>query len=66
MRNLFGAILIAVLAFGLAANTSAQINTDVDLVYVSFDIDVLDNSYAPGVGSAPPTGITPNEIFQAA
>ena len=36
---------------------------DVDLVYVSFDIDVFDNSYAPGVGSAPPTGMTPNELF---
>ena len=36
---------------------------DVDKVYVSFDIDVFDNSYAPGVGSAPPTGMTPTELF---
>ena len=40
-----------------------EVLKDVELVYVSFDIDVFDNSYAPGVGSAPPTGMTPNELF---
>lgn len=34
-----------------------------DKIYVSFDIDVFDMSYAPGVGSAVPTGMTPNELF---
>ena len=36
---------------------------DVELVYVSFDIDVFDMSYAPGTGSSSPTGMTPNELF---
>lgn len=36
---------------------------DVDLVYVSFDIDTFDMSYAPGTGSSSPTGMTPNELF---
>ncbi|MFC4993872.1 agmatinase family protein [Rubritalea tangerina] len=36
---------------------------DVELVYVSFDIDVFDMSYAPGTGSSEPTGMTPNELF---
>ena len=36
---------------------------DVDLVYVSFDIDVFDMSYAPGTGSSSPTGMTPNKLF---
>jgi len=36
---------------------------DVDLVYISFDIDVFDMSYAPGTGSSSPTGMTPNELF---
>ena len=36
---------------------------DVDLIYVSFDVDVFDMSYAPGTGSSEPTGITPNDLF---
>jgi len=36
---------------------------DVDLVYVSFDIDTFDMSYAPGTGSSSPTGMSPNELF---
>ena len=36
---------------------------DIDLVYVSFDIDVFDMSYAPGTGSSEPTGMSPNELF---
>ena len=35
----------------------------VDLVYVSFDVDVFDMSYAPGTGSSEPTGVSPNELF---
>ena len=34
-----------------------------DKIYVSFDIDVFDMSYAPGVGSAIATGLTPNDLF---
>ena len=33
------------------------------LVYVSFDIDTFDVSFAPGVGSAPMVGLTPRELF---
>lgn len=36
---------------------------DIDLVYISFDIDVFDMSYAPGTGSSSPTGLTPNDLF---
>ncbi len=36
---------------------------DVDLVYISFDIDTFDMSYAPGTGSSSPTGMTPNDLF---
>ena len=36
---------------------------DVDLVYLSFDIDTFDMSYAPGTGSSSPTGMTPRELF---
>lgn len=35
----------------------------VDLVYVSFDVDVFDTSYAPGTGSSSPIGMTPRELF---
>ena len=36
---------------------------DIDLVYVSFDIDVFDMSYAPGTGSSEPAGSTPRELM---
>ena len=36
---------------------------DIDLIYVSFDVDVFDMSYAPGTGSSEPTGMTPNDLF---
>ena len=36
---------------------------DVDLVYLSFDIDTFDMSYAPGTGSSSPTGMIPRELF---
>ena len=35
----------------------------IDLIYVSFDVDVFDVSYAPGTGSSEPTGMSPNELF---
>ena len=34
-----------------------------DLIYVTFDIDVFDMSYAPGTGSSEPTGLSPNMLF---
>lgn len=36
---------------------------DTDLVYVSFDIDTFDMSYAPGTGSSTPNGLTPRELM---
>lgn len=36
---------------------------NIDLVYVSFDIDTFDMSYAPGTGSSSPTGMMPRELF---
>ena len=40
-----------------------EVLKDNELVYVSFDIDVFDMSYAPGTGSSSPTGMSPNELF---
>ncbi len=40
-----------------------EVFKNVDLIYVSFDVDVFDMSYAPGTGSSSPTGITPNDLF---
>lgn len=40
-----------------------EVFKDVDLIYVSFGIDVFDMSYAPGTGSSSPTGVTPNDLF---
>ena len=36
---------------------------DIDLVYVSFDIDTFDMSYAPGTGSSSPIGARPEDLF---
>ena len=36
---------------------------DVELIYVSFDIDVFDMAYAPGTGSSEPTGMRPVDLF---
>lgn len=36
---------------------------DIELVYVSFDVDVFDMAYAPGTGSSEPVGLTPRELF---
>lgn len=40
-----------------------EIFKDKDLIYVSFDIDTFDMSYAPGTGSSSPTGVTPSDLF---
>ena len=40
-----------------------EVLKDVELVYVSFDVDVFDMAYAPGTGSSEPTGVTPNDLF---
>ena len=34
-------------------------------IYVSVDIDVLDQAFAPGVSAASPGGLTPRELFSA-
>ncbi len=36
---------------------------DVDLIYLSFDVDVFDMSFAPGTGSSEPTALSPNDLF---
>lgn len=36
-----------------------------EVVYVSLDIDVLDQAFAPGVSAASPGGLTPRELFSA-
>ncbi|MFE2043060.1 agmatinase [Streptomyces sp. NPDC059477] len=38
---------------------------DVDAVYLSFDIDVVDPGYAPGTGTPEPGGMTPREALKA-
>ena len=40
-----------------------EVFKDVELIYVSFDVDVFDMSYAPGTGSSEPTGLAPNDLF---
>ena len=37
--------------------------TEFDEVYASFDLDVLDPAYAPGVGNPEAVGITSRELF---
>lgn len=38
---------------------------DVDAVYLSFDIDVVDPGFAPGTGTPEPGGMTPREALRA-
>lgn len=40
-----------------------QLQKEVDLVYVTVDMDVLDVAYAPGVPSATPGGMRSDELF---
>lgn len=37
----------------------------VDALYVSLDIDAIDQAWAPGVSSPSPDGLTPREVFDA-
>lgn len=37
----------------------------VDALYVSLDMDVVDQAWAPGVSSPSPDGLTPREVFDA-
>lgn len=39
---------------------------DVDSVYVSFDVDVMDAAYLPGTTSSEPGGLTSREVLKAA
>lgn len=43
-----------------------QIPHGVDVVYVDFDIDVLDRAFCPGAPGARPGGLTPDQLFQMA
>ncbi len=52
--------------FVVEINASGRVDLEqigLDLIYISFDIDVFDMSYAPGTGSSEPTGMSPNELF---
>ncbi len=54
---------------GMAAVMDEVIATALDefppAVFVTFDIDVFDDPYAPGTGSTEPGGLTPREVFPA-
>ncbi|RXT15479.1 agmatinase family protein [Ammoniphilus sp. CFH 90114] len=38
----------------------------VDIVYLTYDIDVLDQCYVPGVPAIGPSGVSPDELFWSA
>lgn len=42
-----------------------QANTDVDAVFLSVDIDVVDPGFAPGTGTPEPGGLTARELLDA-
>ncbi len=44
----------------------SYLEDQVDLVYVTYDIDVLDQSYVPGVPAIGPGGLQPDELFWSA
>lgn len=48
---------------GGAPSTLRDFASSFDSVYVSFDLDVLDPAFAPGVGNPEAEGITPRELF---
>ncbi len=54
-----GITKILELSYELATNSN-------DALYVSFDIDVVQNANAPGVSASLPTGMTPEEFLTAA
>jgi len=39
-------------------------NISADKIYISVDVDVIDPSYAPGVGNPEPLGMTPRELLE--
>jgi formimidoylglutamase len=47
-----------------AAETALDSLGDVDSVYVSLDMDVLDAAHAPAVSAPTPGGLTPSALFQ--
>ncbi len=47
-----------------AIDTALESMGDVDAIYVSVDIDVLDAAFAPGVSAPTPGGISPRELFR--
>lgn len=50
----------------VAADNLERIAAEVDVVYVDFDMDVLDRVFAPGTPGSRPGGISPHELRQAA
>lgn len=50
--------------FAGALESALQAATDgVEALYVSLDMDVVDQAWAPGVSSPSPDGLTPREVF---
>ncbi|EFW93658.1 formiminoglutamase [Haladaptatus paucihalophilus DX253] len=47
-----------------AIDTALESLDDVDAIYVSVDLDVLDAAFAPGVSAPTPGGISPRELFR--
>ncbi|WP_435155832.1 formimidoylglutamase [Haladaptatus sp. DFWS20] len=47
-----------------AIDTALNAMDDVDALYVSVDLDVLDAVFAPGVSAPTPGGISPRELFR--
>ena len=46
------------------ADVFEQLQAEVDIIYVTVDMDVLDVAYAPGVPSATPGGMRSDELFE--
>ncbi|KZN25166.1 formimidoylglutamase [Haladaptatus sp. R4] len=47
-----------------AIDTALDSMSDVDAIYVSVDVDVLDAAFAPGVSAPTPGGISTRELFR--
>lgn len=47
-----------------AATSALDALDDVDTLYLSLDVDVLDGTNAPGVSAPTPGGLTPRELFR--
>lgn len=50
---------------GILEQAIGQAVDGVDALYVSLDVDVVDQAWAPGVSSPSPDGLTPREVFDA-